>query len=124
MGKEKKWKVVISENVVRKMQMLPEKDQKELMRAMEKLAENPYAGKPSNAVEIKAWENEKCKCGHPLLMVLELDDAEVHFACRTGACDESFWCTKDELVSGRKKYVKDAQAAGERLQYKDMELVE
>jgi len=30
------------------MEMLPEKDQKKLMNAMEKLAENPYAGKSSN----------------------------------------------------------------------------
>lgn len=124
MGEEKKWKVVISENVVRKMEALPEKDQKELMNAMEKLAENPSAGKPFKAAEIKAWDNEKCKCGQPLLMLLELDDNEVHFFCKKGTCDESFWCTKNELVRGRKKYVKDAQAAGEKLEYKDIEFLE
>lgn len=84
MGKEKKWKVVISEKVVRQMESLPEKDQKKLIKAMEEIAEDPCAGKPFNAVEIKAWANEKCKCGQPFLVLLELDDNEVHFTCRKG----------------------------------------
>jgi hypothetical protein len=124
MGKENKWKVVISENVVRKMEALPKQDQKGLMKAMEKLAEDPFAGKPLNAVEIKSWDNEKCKCGQPFLMLLELDDSEVHFTCRTGACDEAFWCTKKELIDGRKKYVKDANAAGEKLEYRGIDFAE
>ncbi len=124
MGEKKKWKVVISENVVRKMAGLPEKDQKELMKAMEKIGENPYYGKPFNGVEIKPWDNEKCKCGKPFFMVLELDDGEVHFSCRRGFCDESFWCAKDELIKGRKKYVESAQKAGESPEYKDIEFVE
>ena len=120
----KKWKIVISEKVVQKMSTLPEKDQKKLMKAMEKLAKNPLAGKPFNAVEIRAWNNEKCTCGQPFFMLLEQDDNEVHFSCRTGTCDESFWCPKGELAKGRKKYVKDAQAAGKKLEYKEIELVE
>ncbi|MFH1587255.1 MAG: hypothetical protein ABID38_05335 [Candidatus Diapherotrites archaeon] len=124
MVNEKKWKVVIPEKIVRKMEKLPEKDQKELMKGIKKLSENPYAGKPFNGIEIRAWENEKCECEEPFRMVLELDDKEVHFSCRKGACDESFWCTKNELIKGRKKYVKDAQNVGESLKYRDIEFVE
>lgn len=123
MKKEQKWKVVISENVVKKMEKLPEKGQKMVMRAIEKLVENPYSGKPFNGVEIKAWNNEACKCGKPFGMVLELDDNEVHFSCKTGTCDESFWCTKRELINGRKNHVRNAQAAGQRLEYRDIELL-
>jgi len=123
MVKEKKWKVVISENVVRKMETLPEKDQKKLLDAMEKIADNPYSGKPFNAVEIGAWENEKCKCGQPFLMLLEQDGKEVHFACRGGKCDTAFWCTRAELIKGRKKFVKDANAAGKDLEYCGIEFV-
>ncbi|HLC79714.1 MAG TPA: hypothetical protein VJG83_04830 [archaeon] len=121
---KKKWKVIIPENVVKKMETLPEKDQKELIKAMEKLSENPYVGKPFNAVEIKAWENEKCKCSQPFLMLLELDDNEVHVSCRRRECDESFWCTKGELINGRTQYVKDAKSDGKYLEYKDIEFVE
>lgn len=123
MKDKKKWKIIIAENVVKKMEKLSEKDQKKLMKAMEKLAKNPFSGKPFNAVEIKAWKNEKCPCGKPFRMPLELDDNEIHFSCKTGTCDESFWCPKEELVKGRKKFVKNANAAGKLPEYRDIELL-
>jgi len=106
------------------METLPEKDQKELMKVIKKIAENPYTGKSFTAVEIKAWSNEVCKCGKSLLMFLETDDNEVHFSCRKGVCDEAFWCTKAELIKGRKKYVKDALSDGKKLEYRDIEFIE
>ncbi|MDO8634610.1 MAG: hypothetical protein Q7K34_04940 [archaeon] len=124
MAKGKKWKVIIPEKVVEKISELSEKDQKKIMNALEKLAENPYIGKPFNAVEIKPWANEVCKCGKPFFMLLEIDDNEVHCKCRTGDCGDSFWCTKKELVEGRKKYVKDAKSAGKEIEYEDIKFVE
>ncbi|MFH1751603.1 MAG: hypothetical protein ABH821_01545 [archaeon] len=84
MEEKKKYKIVLSENVVRKMDKLSEKDQKKLMTAFDMIAENPSKGKPFNGVIIEAWENEKCKCGLPFQMILEVDDNEVHFMCRNG----------------------------------------
>ncbi len=123
-SKEKKWKIILSENVVRKMEGLPEKDQKKLMKVMEKIAEAPYVGKPFNAVEIKPWENETCKCGEPFLILLEIVDNEVHFRCRNDKCDDGFWCTKNELIKGRKNYVKDAKSDGKQIAYRDIEIAE
>ncbi|GEM_PF-5733715 len=117
----KKWKVRIAENVVKKLENLSEKDQKKIMAAIEKIADDPFSGKPFNAIEIKPWKNEICKCGHPFLMLLEADDNEVHFACRSGTCDESFWCTKNELIQGRKNYIKKAKQAGKNMEYKGLE---
>ena len=124
MSKKKKLKIVLTENVTRKMEKLSAKEQKKLMKAFEKVAENPYTGKPVKGVEIKAWDNEKCDCGKPFHMWLELDDDEVYFSCKEGKCGQSFWCTKQELIKGRKNYVKKANSAGKEIAYIEIEVIE
>ena len=109
MSKEKKYKVVLSENVKAKIKTFNTKDKKILNDAIARISKNPFIGKPVDWVEIDSWHNERCHtCDggcfkEPMQMLWDKNSDEI--TCNCKLCGEGFWMKKSELIAGRKKYL-------------------
>lgn len=107
---KKKYKVVLSNDVKKKLEKMSLKDKRIVMKGIDRIAENPYSGKKTKLVEIESWENEVCdKCNggcfeEPVKMYWDKNSDEIY--CRCGICNDCFWMTKKELLTGRTKYLK------------------
>ncbi len=106
---DKKFKIMLSEHVVNTLDKLSEKEQKKLMKAINRIADcaerGKQVGKPFNPIRIRTWDNERCNCGKPYVLLFDKGSNEIDFVCSEGIC-AGFWCKKIELERGRNKFAR------------------
>jgi hypothetical protein len=100
---EMAYKIVLSKQVKSQLKRTSKKDRKMLEKALKKLSENPFLGKPIDYEPMVPMPWENCKCGKPLIMLWDKNSDEVDISCANGKCD-SFWATKEEIDTGREKW--------------------
>jgi len=97
----KKIKVVMSDQVKRKLAKMNKRDKKVFNDMVEKIKKNPKTGSPMELTKINALPWELCqKCKKLLSAMYDQNSKEVYFNCN---CGESFWGTKKEIVAGRRR---------------------